>query len=79
MLSEYEASVLTKCRMKGCQPPHSSRPLVGSAAAIGLILIGTLLMSIYERPRAIELGPTWVFNWDAVAQPPIGNASSVVP
>ena len=62
MLSEYEASVLTKCRMKGCQPPHSSRPLVGSATTIGLILIGTLLLSVYERPRAIELGPTGVLS-----------------
>src|SRR5262245_4501119 len=58
MLSEYEASVLTKFRMKGCQPPHSSRPIAESAAVIGLVLIGSLLLTVYERPRAIEMGPT---------------------
>ena len=54
MLSEYEASVLTKFRLKGCKPPRSSRPIAESAAVIGSVLIGSLLLTVYERPRAIE-------------------------
>jgi len=78
MLTNYEASVLTKSRMKGCQQPCGSRALAGPAEAIGLILVGTLLLSVYERPRAIELEPSGVFNRGG-AQPAMSNAKSVVP
>jgi hypothetical protein len=79
MLSEYEASVLTKSRMKGHLQHCDSRPLAGPAEVIGLIFVGTLLLSVYGQPRAIDLGPTGVFNWDAVVQPVISNGHSVVP
>jgi hypothetical protein len=72
MLSEYEASVLTKFRMRGCQPPHSSRPVAGSAVAIGLELSCCRSTSGRAPSRWGRLGY-------AVAQPPRWNANSGVP
>ena len=69
MLTNYEASVLTRSRMKSCQQPCGSRSLSGPAAAIGLILVGTLVVLAYEWRDAIEWGADGVFNRDAMAQP----------
>src|SRR5262245_46009265 len=61
MLSEYEAWVITHCRIKDVQPPYRPRRVAGPAAIVGLVLVGTLVLRAYERPRAIGAGPTGVF------------------
>ena len=77
MLSEYEASVLTKFRMKGSQSPHGSLPVAGSAAAIGLALVGTLVLWSHERSLAIGAGV--VSNMSAETQPAISENNSAAP
>jgi len=69
MLTDYEAWVLTRCRMNGREPPYSSRSVAGPVAAIGFILVGTLVFSAYERPRVIESGATEVFKLGPVLPP----------
>jgi len=79
MLTDYEARVLTKCRMNGCEQPYSYRSVAGPAAAIGLILVGILVLTAYERPRGIESGSTGAFNLGPVLPAAITETNGVVP
>jgi hypothetical protein len=79
MLTEYEAWVITHCRIKDVHPPYRSRRVAGLGAAIGLALVGTLLLWAYERPRAIGAGPTGVVNMSAETQPGISENNSAAP
>ena len=47
MLSEYEAWVITHCRIKDVDPPYRSRRVAGPAAIVGLVLVGTLVLWAY--------------------------------
>jgi len=73
MLTDYEAWVLTRCRLNGREPPYSSRSVARPVATIGLVLVGTLLLWAYERPRAIGPESTGVFIMSAETQPAIGE------
>jgi hypothetical protein len=76
MVTEYEAWVVTKSWMNGCEPPHRSRWVAGPPLAIGLIVIGTLMLSAYERPHAIVSGPTAAFNLGLVLPPAISETTA---
>ena len=69
MLTEYEARIITQCRIDDGNPPYRPRWVTGLPVAIGLILIATFAFSALERPRGIEAGPTASFNLGAVVSP----------
>ena len=79
MLSEYEAWVITQCRMNTGDPSYRSRRVAGPVAAIGLILVGILVFSAYERPRATGAGPSGGFKMSAETQPAISENNSAAP
>jgi len=79
MLSEYEAWVITHCRIKDVDPPYRSRRVAGPAAIVGLVLVGTLVLWAYERPRATGAGPTGGFNMSAETKPGISENNRAAP
>ena len=60
MLTEYEARIITRCRINDGNPQYRPRWVMGPPVAIGLILIATFAFSAHERPppsRGGRLGP----------------------
>ena len=54
MLTEYEARIITRCRINDDNSPYCPRWVMGPPVAIGLILVANFAFSAHERPRGIE-------------------------
>jgi hypothetical protein len=75
MLTEYEAWVITKSRMKGYRRLRRSRSVTGAVAGVGLILIGILMFSTMNG----RVPSSRVINLGAVVQPANNEADGVAP
>ena len=69
MLTEYEARIITQCRINDGNPPYCPRWVMGPPVAVGLILVANFAFSAHERPRGIEAVLTGFLQSCAVVPP----------